>query len=47
MSVDMPIQKPLMLKEHVVIDEDSKFDIDMTVDLKINLNDLKDVFPYK
>ena len=47
MSVDMPIQKPLMLKEHVVIDENNKFDIDMTVDLKINLNDLKDVFPYK
>ena len=46
LSVNMPIQDPLMLKENAIITENNNFNINMTVDLKINLNNLKDVFPY-
>ena len=45
-SVNMPIQQPLILDENCFITNKIKLNMDMTVDLKINLNKLKEAFPY-
>lgn len=46
MSVNMPIQEPLIIKENSIITYDFKLDVDMAVDLKIDINKLKYAFPY-
>lgn len=46
LSVKMPIQEPLIFNEDTFITQDIIKSTDKTVDLKINLNRLKDSFPY-
>ena len=46
LSVGMPIQEPMLIRSGTMIAPDIKLDIDRTVDLKIDLQKLKDAFPY-
>lgn len=46
LSVQMPNQIPLCINPGTLITSDMKFDIDMTVDLKIDLKKLMETFPF-
>ena len=47
LSVHMPVQTPLVFRRGIIINEHTRIKFDKTVDLKINLDLLKETFPFR